>query len=303
MQNIKRACFTALDASVNDAFKVSNDPAVRSWRTGMRVINILDQSTATYRQPTPAALEENDHIFRSSTSAADPPEVLFRRIEECTEMALLGKNPYNNKQLIMNTIHLLLSTGLYTHAFEDWDQLNEGTKTWIELCRIIQEAFQQRLNALAPTSGHQRYAPALPFQHNAFNALAADNSDEDTANTTATQMAALTYQSQLTAATAANTSERTDQYVHTLAQQQEQLQQTQHQLMVQLAALTLIHGKGRGVGRQRRPNIPPPPSPLHQPSWDATIVDTVGHEDGEEAMDHSFSWGAIHPPPDVYHYR
>jgi hypothetical protein len=28
MQNIKRACFTALDASINDAFKVSNDPNV-----------------------------------------------------------------------------------------------------------------------------------------------------------------------------------------------------------------------------------------------------------------------------------
>jgi hypothetical protein len=73
---------------------------------------------------------------------------------------------------------------------------------------------------------------------------------EDTANTTATQMAALTYQSQLTAATAANASERMDQYVHTLAQQQEQLQQMQHQLMVQLAALTLNHGKGQGVGQQ-----------------------------------------------------
>jgi hypothetical protein len=57
-------------------------------------------------------------------------------------------------------------------------------------------------------------------------------------------MAAQTYQSQLTAATAANTSERMDQYVHTLAQQQKQLQQMQHQLMVHLAALTLNHGKG-----------------------------------------------------------
>jgi hypothetical protein len=86
-----------------------------------------------------------------------------------------------------------------------------------------------------------------------------------------------------------------DQYVHTLAQQQEQLPQTQHQLMVQLAALTLNHGEGRGVGQQRHPNIPPPP-PLHQPSWDTTIVDTVGDEDAEEAVDHSFSRGAIHPP-------
>ena len=48
-------------------------------------------------------------------------------------MALLGKNPYTDKQLIMNAIRLLLSTGLYTRAFEDWDQLNEATKTWIEL--------------------------------------------------------------------------------------------------------------------------------------------------------------------------
>ncbi len=39
MQNIKRACFIALDASVNDAFKVSNHPAVRGWHAGMRVIH------------------------------------------------------------------------------------------------------------------------------------------------------------------------------------------------------------------------------------------------------------------------
>ncbi len=244
MQNIERVCFTALDTSVNNAFKVSNDPAVRGWHAGMRVINILNQLSATYGQPTPAAVEENDHIFHSPTSATDPLEVLFRRIEECAETALLGKNPYTNKQLIMNAIHLLLSTGLYTRAFEDWDQLSEAAKTWIKLRQIIQDAFQQQLNASAPISGHQGYAPALPFQHNAFNALAADDSDKDTADTMATQMAALTYQSQLTAATAANASERMDQYVHTLAQQQEQLQQTQHQLMVQLAAFMLNHGEG-----------------------------------------------------------
>ncbi len=143
MQNINRACFTALDASVNDAFKVSNDPEVQGWHAGMRVIDILDQLSATYGQPTPAALEATDHIFCSPTLAADPPEVLFCRIEECTETALLGKNPYTDKQLIMNAIHLLLSTGLYTCAFEDWDQLGEASKTWIKLCRIIQDAFQR----------------------------------------------------------------------------------------------------------------------------------------------------------------
>jgi hypothetical protein len=129
LQNIERACFTALDASVNDAFKVLNDIAVQGWQAGIRVIDILDQLSATYGQPTPAALEANNHISRSPMLAADPPEVLFRRIEECAETALLGKNPYTNKQLIMNAIHLLLSTGLDTHAFEDWDQLGEASKT------------------------------------------------------------------------------------------------------------------------------------------------------------------------------
>jgi hypothetical protein len=193
MQNIEWACFTALDSLVNDALKVSKDPTVQGWHAGMRVIDILDQLSATYGQPTPSALEANNHIFWSPTLAADPPEVLFCCIEECAEIAFLGNNPYTDKQLIMNTIRLLLTTGMYIHAFKDWDQLAEAAKTWIDFRRIIQEAFQRQLNASAATSDHQGYAPALPFQQNAFNALAANNSDHDTTKTVMTQMAALTY--------------------------------------------------------------------------------------------------------------
>ncbi len=69
-----------------------------------------------------------------------------------------------------------------------------------------QDAFQRWLNATAPTAGHQGYAPALPFQQNGFGALASEDSDNDLAKTVATQMAALTYQSQCTATTAANLS-------------------------------------------------------------------------------------------------
>ena len=236
MQNIECACFTALDASINDAFKVSNDPNVQEWHSVLRVINILDQLSSTYRQPTPSALESNDHIIRSPTSAADAPKVLFRHIEECTEKALLGQNPYTDKQLITNTTHLLLTTGLYIHVFEEWDQVAEPVKTWIELRRTIQEAFQRRLNATAPTAGHQGYAPALPFQQNAFGALVANNLDDDSTETVVTQMAALTYQSQLTATTAANSSQQMGQYLQTLVHQQDQLYQDQHQMMEQMAA-------------------------------------------------------------------
>ncbi len=207
MQNIERACFMALNASINNAFKVSNDPNVRGWHAGMRVIDILDQLSMTYGQPTPAVLEANNHIFCSPTSAADAPEVLFRRIEDCAKKTLLGKNSYMDKQLITNTICLLLTTGLYVRAFEDWDQLLEAQKTWIKLRRMIQDAFQHQLNVTAPTTGHLGYAPALPFQQNAFGTLANDDSDDTSAATVATQMAALTHQSQITATTAANLSQ------------------------------------------------------------------------------------------------
>jgi hypothetical protein len=79
--------------------------------------------------------------------------------------------------------------------FEDWDQLTLGVQTWIALQTMIQEAFQCRLNATSPTAGHQGYASAMPHQQNAFRILGQTKLDN---------VAALTYQSQMTASTAAN---------------------------------------------------------------------------------------------------
>jgi hypothetical protein len=65
MQNTECACFTALDASIDDAFKVSNNPAIIGWHAGMLTRKILDQLSQIYSQPTPAALELNNVAFRS----------------------------------------------------------------------------------------------------------------------------------------------------------------------------------------------------------------------------------------------
>jgi hypothetical protein len=293
MQNIEGACFMALDASINNAFKVSNNPNVRRWHAGMRVINILNQLSTTYGQPTPAVLEANNHIFRSPTSAANAPKVLFRRIEDCTKKVLLGKNPYTDKQLITNTICLLLTTRLYVRAFEDGDQLLEAQKTWIELRRMIQDAFQRQLNATAPTAGHQGYAPALSFQQNVFGALANNDSDDDSAATVATKMAALTYQSQIMANMAANLSQQMDQYVQTLAHQQEQLHQNQHQIIKQLAALSFNQSvAGRGIGHQGR--SPPPWPRLPQSSLEATILEAVADKDVDVDEDADVTAARLH---------
>jgi hypothetical protein len=86
-------------------------------------------------------------------------------------------------------------------------------------------------------------------------------------------MAALTYQSQHTATTAANSSQQMNQYMQTLAHQQDLLHQNQHQMMEQMAALSFNQSNaGRGIRRQGRgppqppatfaPNGFPPPAPF-----------------------------------------
>jgi hypothetical protein len=145
-------------------------------------------------------------FFVDRILAADVPEVLFCCIKDCTKVAMLGKNPYTDKQLVLTAICLLLGTRLYVQAFEGWDLLTNVDQTWIELQHITQEAFQWRLNATAPTAGHQGYAPAHPYIQKVFVALAEDEDNNDSADTVAIQVAALTLQSQATASTAANTS-------------------------------------------------------------------------------------------------
>ena len=253
LQNIERACFTLLDASINDAFKVSTDPTIRGWHAGMTVRDILDQLSSIYGQPTPAAMELNDTTFRGMYSAADAPEVLFRRIEDCAEIAILGRNPYTDRQLLQNAIRLLLTTGLYVRAFEEWDRLAPAAQTWVALRTMIQEAFQRRLNATAPTAGHHGYAPALPYQ-NAFGALTGDDVDdedgeESIAESITNQLAALTYQSQMTALTAANSTQHNAQQLANIEANQQATHSTLHQIIAQLNAVT-FNASDAGRGNQ-----------------------------------------------------
>lgn len=253
----------------------------------MSTLAILDQLSAVYGKPTAAALDANDSMYRSPYSAANAPEVLFRWIEDCAEVAMLGDNPYTDKQLIMTAVRHLLTTGLYIQAFEDWDNLNATEQTWVELRRIIQVAFEKRLNATAPTSGHHGYAtPLLYMLNNAFGALgpSTETEDDDSLDTIATQMAAVTLQSQLTATTAANSSQRHDQGMQALVQQQNLLHANQHQILELLAALSFnasnagqgLHRGGRGGGR----GSPAPPPYIQAPMLHTTFQQRYGGQQG-----------------------
>ncbi len=123
-------------------------------------------------------------------------------------------------------------------------------QTWIALCTLIQELIQSQLNPTAPTAGHHGYVPTLPHQQNAFGALASKAyTDNDSVETVTTQVAVLTYQSQLMASTAANNSQCQELQLAHLASQQNMMHENMHQLIAGLNAVTFnMSDKGRGVG-------------------------------------------------------
>jgi hypothetical protein len=147
--------------------------------------------------------------------------------------------------------------GLYLQPFEDWDRLLPQAQTWLELRTMIQESFQRHLNATAPTAGQHGYAPAQPYLQNAFDVLEEESDDESIAASVATQVAALTHQSQLTLSNIYNTSQHHANQMAHIAAQQDLMHQNMHQIVAALNTVTFNvsnegHSIGRHAGRQAR---------------------------------------------------
>ena len=181
---------------------------------------MFDQITATYGKPMPAALLQNDTLFQSIYSPNNAPEVLFRRIEDCQEVQILGEDPYTAQQLLNNAVRLLLQCGLYTRDFKDWDRKPSNNRIWTNLKKFVQECYTRRLNAPSITSGAHGYV------QNAFATLHKEsNNEDDEVQMVLTQMAALTTQSQLTTSTMAETSALVAAAIHQLNANQQAMQQ------------------------------------------------------------------------------
>jgi len=171
--------------------------------------------------------------------------VLFRRIEDCQEVQILGEDPYTTQQLLNYAVRLLLQTGLYTRDFEDWDCKIATDKIWTNLKTFIQVSYTRRLNASSITSGAHRYV------QNAYAALGEEsNEEDDDVQTVITQMAALTTQSKLTASTAAETNALVTEAINQLAATQQVMQQ-------EFAAFT-------STCNTTYQHAPPAPAPIQQ---------------------------------------
>jgi hypothetical protein len=186
----------------------------------MKVQENFAQIISTYGRPTPAALLQNNTLFRCVYSPQDAPEVLFCCIEDCQEVQILGEDPYTAHQLLNNAVRLLLQCGLYSCDFEDWDRKMASNKIWTNLKVFVQECYTRCLNATNITAGSQGYI------QKAFAALGEESDkDEDDVQTVITQMAALTTQSQFTATTMAETHASVAAAINQLAANQQVMQQ------------------------------------------------------------------------------
>jgi hypothetical protein len=239
--NIHRACFRLLDELVRPEYKVSNIAGLTGWNSTMSIQEILGQLEATFGKSSVAISFHNNTVFTSIFCAMDTPESLFRRIEECQEVAVLGGAPYLVPQIVGNTMFLFLQSGILpTREFEVWDTVPAANKTWPNLKTFVQQAYQRKLIAasLRNTSGQMGYAPT----QNAFNVFSTN--DESSVDTVATQVAAPTLTATTTGSTLGNTYQASTvptelaAAIQTIAANQQALYQHVAPLMQQMASMS-----------------------------------------------------------------
>ncbi len=135
-------------------YKVSNFPGGNGWNSTMTVQEILSQLKTTFGRPSATVLFTNNTAFAGPFNPMDTPETLFRRIEECQEVAVLGGAPYTNMQIVGTTMYLFQQSGIFlTREFKTWEAV--PAKTWPALKLHVQGAYQRKLiaNSMRATLG------------------------------------------------------------------------------------------------------------------------------------------------------
>jgi hypothetical protein len=156
--NINRACFKMLDENVQPQYKVSNVTTMRGLNATMSIRSILEQLEGSYGKPNMMTIHQNNLLFQSLFHPSDTPEMLFCRIEQCQETQMIAEDPYTPKQIISNTVRLLMASGIsLLKEFDTWDALKN--KKYPILKTFVHEAYTRRLTSiqLRNMAGQQGY--------------------------------------------------------------------------------------------------------------------------------------------------
>ena len=266
--NIHRACFRLLDELIRPEYKVSNVSGLTGWNSTMSIQEIFAQLEYTFGKPSAYIGFQNNTVFTSPFSATDTPESLFRRVEECQEVAVLGGTPYSVQQIVNTTMYLFLQSGIFpTREFEVWDAYPAANKTWPTLKTFVQQAFQRKLvaSSFRNTSSQMGYAP----NHNAYHVFGTE--DDSSVDTAATKEAVTTDTTGTTGSTLGATYQASTVHaptvptewaaaIQTIAANQQALYQHVAPLSQQMAALSFQPGAPT-MGTATNPRFGPPQVP------------------------------------------
>ena len=113
---------------------------------------------------------------------------LFEKIEDAVEYADAGHNPYTPLQVVTNTFHLVLQTGMFVQDCKDWKRTTPEDKTWANFKTFFTTAHQEWRESQATTSGNL-YGTA-PIDGESANAVHQHNKTADAIACMATDTAA-----------------------------------------------------------------------------------------------------------------
>ena len=158
--NVCRACFDILDTHISNAYKTApaGSPHTVGWNLTMLPNEIFDQLMLTYGKPTPDAVCQNNVTLFSTYNPKYPSELLFKRVTDCQEVAIVAKVPYTTKQLLMNVANLFTCVGIYSRSMDDWERKPPNEQTYYNLRPFIQAAYQCRLAFSVITATASGYA-------------------------------------------------------------------------------------------------------------------------------------------------
>jgi hypothetical protein len=92
-------------------------------------------------------LFHNNTLFCSPFLATEAPETLFYQIEQYQEIPMIAQDPYTLKQIIGNTVRLLMQSGIFLlKEFDTWKVM--PIKSYPILKTFIHEAYSRRLTAM-----------------------------------------------------------------------------------------------------------------------------------------------------------
>ena len=156
--------------------------------------DMFDQLMQTSGKPFPDAVHQNNLTFYSAYNPKDPPEVLFKRLSDCQEIAIVAKVPFTVEQLLVNAIDLFTHTGLYARNMDDWERKPLADQTYFNLHPFIQAAYQCRLASGTVTASNSGYG-----SNNCFAGLTTEDDVSDDGTTEMIVDAINTHMSNLSA--------------------------------------------------------------------------------------------------------